>query len=135
MASSGAGCARLSASRSALPVHAKAPHETAIIAAPYGSERESQAVALCEHNRNTIGFAAQFNYNLLPAGTYTAQARADGQTIDTNTFTVVRISDQGYLTGVSSGDVTVPDFPRDGDTTVLEWDESSQNFQIKEKTP
>ena len=47
--------------------------------------------------RNNIGFAAQFNYNLLSAGTYTAQARADGQTIDTNTFEVVRISDQGFL--------------------------------------
>ena len=103
----------------------------ATIAAPYGSVREQEAVDECQHNRNTIGFAAQFNYNLLEEGTYTAQARADRQTIiDTNTFDVVRISDEGFLEEASSGEIRVEDFPITGDVTILEWDESSQNFQI-----
>ena len=96
---------------------------------PYGSEREQAAVDRCQHTRNTIGFAAQFNYNLLEEGTYTATASADGQTIDTNTFEVIRISDQEYLTGARA-QVEVRDFPLTGDSTILVWDEESQNFQI-----
>ena len=100
------------------------------ITAAYGSVRESQAVARCRHNRNTIGFAAQFNYNILEAGTYTAQAYADDQPIDSpNTFEVVHISDQQFLRGASK-EVEVNDFPFTGETTILEWDEASQNFQI-----
>ena len=102
---------------------------TRTISTPYGSVREQAAVDECQHNSPNIGFAAQFNYNILAEGTYTAEARADGQTIETNTFTVVRISDQEYLTGASE-QVEVRDFPITGDSTILLWDEASQNFQI-----
>ena len=100
------------------------------ISTPYGSVREPEAVARCRHTSPNIGFAAQFNYNLLEEGTYTAEARADGQPIATNTFTVVRISDDVFLEDASSGEVRVEDFPFTGDSTILEWDEASQNFQI-----
>ena len=110
------------------------------LTAPYGSDRGDVNVSeRCEDKRTTdVGFAAQFNYNLLPAGTYTIGAwvgreqvgLSDGQT---NTFTVVRISNQAFLPRLRSGEIEVPDFPRAGDTTILEWDQASQNFQIKRK--
>ena len=99
------------------------------IPTPYGSVREQAAIDQCQHTSRNIGFAAQFNYNILEEGTYTAEARADGETIETNTFEVIRISDQVYLEGVGE-EVVVRDFPRTGDTLTLEWDEASQNFQI-----
>ena len=89
-----------------------------------------------DQTTTNVGFAIQYNYNLLPAGTYTIQAFVGteqiGQTAagQTNTFDVVRISSREFLEGASSGDVRVPDFPGTGDTTILEWDEQSQNFQI-----
>ena len=91
--------------------------------------------------RPHIGFAVQFNYNLLPEGEYEAEAwigsgRGSAEQVgltdagQTNRFTVVHISDEEFLEGVESGEVRVEDFPFTGDTTILEWDESSQNFQI-----
>ena len=88
-----------------------------------------------------VGFAVQFNYNLLPEGEYEAEAwissgRGSAEQVgltdagQTNRFTVVHISDEEFLEGVESGEVRVEDFPFTGDTTILEWDESSQNFQI-----
>ena len=92
----------------------------------------------CDRRRrpnSPVGFAAQFNYNNLPEGTYTVEAFVGRDQIgldddQTNTFTVVRISNQAFLIRVQSGKVRVEDFPRRGDTTILEWDQPSQNFQI-----
>ena len=110
---------------------------TRTITAPYGSARADVASAgHCDRRGSNFGFAAQINYNNLPEGTYTVQASAGRLRIgldddQTNTFEVVHISDQPFLEGLSR-EVTVQDFPFTGDTTVLEWDQSSQNFQIME---
>ena len=72
----------------------------------------------------------------LPAGTYTIEASVGRRQVglssggQTNTFLVVRISNQQFLQRVQSGRVRVEDFPFTGDTTILEWDQPSQNFQI-----
>lgn len=107
--------------------------------APYGSDRGD--VNVSEHCAdrivNGVGFAVQYNYNLLPAGTYTIQAFVGRERVgltpggQTNTFTVARISDAEFLARVpSSSRVLVEDFPVRGTTTILEFDLSSQNFEI-----
>lgn len=110
--------------------------------APYGSDRGDVNVSehCAESGRivNGVGFAVQYNYNLLPAGTYTIQAFVGGERVglsrpggQTNTFTVARISDAEFLARVpSSSRVLVEDFPVRGTTTILEFDLSSQNFEI-----
>lgn len=106
--------------------------------APYGSSRRDVPVPdRCEDQRTTnVGFAVQYNYNLLAEGTYRMQAFVAGEQVgpssggQTNTFRVVRISNQEFLERTRSGRVSVEDFPRAGETTVLEWDQQSQNFQI-----
>ena len=113
----------------------------ATFTAPYGSARgdvdESVRCGRTSRRANApIGFAAQFNYNLLAAGTYTIQAWVGREQVglssggQTNTFRVVRISNQEFLTRVRSGRIRVEGFPFTGDTTILEWDQQSQNFQI-----
>ncbi len=108
----------------------------------YGSDRgDVEREDVCDRRGDNFGFAAQFNYSELPAGTYTAQAFADGEQIgqadngQTNTFEVIRLSDTDSFLEELGREVTVENFPFRGDTTVLEWDEASQNFQIKDKTP
>lgn len=108
----------------------------------YGSDRGDVAdLDVCDSRGDDFGFAAQFNYNELPTGTYTAQAFADGEQIgqvdngQTNTFQIIRLSDTDPFLERLSREVTVEGFPFRGDTTVLEWDQASQNFQIKNKTP
>ena len=109
----------------------------ATFTAPYGSERGDVGVQqLCGRRSPAanVGFAAQFNYNLLPAGTYTIEAFVGREQIglnngQTNSFRVVRIGRE-FEIRLRSGRIPVTDFPRIGDTTILEWDQPSQNFQI-----
>ncbi len=110
---------------------------TRTITALYGSDRGDVNVDNeCDDKSTTdVGFAVQYNYNILDAGTYTIQAFVGTEQIgrtnagQTNGFRVIRISDEEFLEGASRT-VVVEDFPRTGDTTSLRWDESSQNFQI-----
>lgn len=121
------------------------------IIAPNGADRgDVDTGRLCTGrvSARTIGFAVQYNYNLLPEGEYEAEAwigsgrneeqvgRTDpGQT---NTFEVVHISDDEFLTdeelGLETDEVIeceVPNFPPDTrQRVILGWDEASQNFQI-----
>ena len=109
----------------------------ATFTAPYGSDRGDVDVSEhCGRRIDGVGFAVQFNYNLLAAGTYTIEAWVGRDQVglsdggQTNTFRVVRISNQEFLVRVQSGRIRVDDFPSRGDTTILEWDQQSQNFQI-----
>ncbi len=109
----------------------------ATFTAPYGSDRGDVDISEhCDRRLDGIGFAVQFNYNLLDAGTYTIQAFVGGERVgltpggQTNTFRVVRISNQPFLQRVQSSRIRVENFPFTGDTTILEWDQQSQNFQI-----
>lgn len=70
----------------------------------------------------------------MPEGTYTAEAWAGtGQVAQqigqTNAFEVVHLTDEPFVRGLA-GECRAPDFPAPGATTVLEWEQSLQNFVI-----
>ena len=120
------------------------------ITAPNGTDRgDVDTQRLCGSRASSVGFAVQFNYNLLPAGEYTAEAwigtgrseeriglDEEGQT---NTFEIVRIAEDEFLTDAELGlgpdddpiECEVPNFPPNTrQRVILGWDEASQNFQI-----
>ena len=106
------------------------------VSTPYGSVR-TDTNATCGH-ANT-GFAAQYNYNHLAEGVYTAQAYADGDRIgEERTFTVVHLTEfsrndaDRFLRDLPAGTCDVEDFPETGDATRLRWEESLQNFVIED---
>ena len=75
-----------------------------------------------------VGFVAIWNWGELGDGTYTAVASDNDGEFARNTFTVTTPGDN-FLEGVSK-EVTVEDFPHPGDTTVLEWNQGTQHFEI-----
>ena len=96
----------------------------------YGSERpDIRDNGRClENTHDKVGFVAIWNWGELGDGTYTAVAYDNGEEFDRNTFTVTTLG-TNFLTGASKR-VTVDDFPDPGDTTVLEWNEGTQHFEI-----
>ena len=110
------------------------------LAAAYGTTR-ADTVDACDHQEDTTGFGMTYNFNHLPEGTYTIGAYADGLTNrrigPERTFEVVHlvefaaIDDDRFLRGLD-GMCSVPDFPAAGDTTMLEWEQSIQNFVVSD---
>ena len=108
--------------------------------AAYGTTR-ADTVDACDHQEDTTGFGMTYNFNHLPEGTYTIGAYADGLTNrrigPERTFEVVHlvefaaIDDDRFLRGLD-GMCSVPDFPAAGDTTMLEWEQSIQNFVVSD---
>ncbi len=95
------------------------------LALPYGSQRgDTQAV--CGDANN--GFGLLVNWNLLTTGSHTIRFYDNGMEFASATFTVTTLGAQ-FLTGRRKT-VDVPNFPNAGQTTRLEWQESSQNFAI-----
>ena len=103
--------------------------------AAYGTERGDTArrkdgTPLCGDTDN--GFGVLFNWNLLGEGEHTVVALVDGVALG---WAVVRVTTVGegaeeeFLRDVA-GECTVADFPMDGQTTTLAWQETSQNFVI-----
>ena len=90
--------------------------------------------AVCGDTNN--GFITQWNWNLLGEGTYTAALVVNGQTMQTNTFTVTTMG-QEFIRGLER-DVEVQDFPSAGEITRLRWQEPVQGFVLvpgSEPTP
>ena len=95
----------------------------------YGSERPDVLnVGACASA--DVGFVAIWNWGELGDGTYTAVAYDNDVEFARNTFTVTTPGDD-FVEGVSK-EVTVEDFPHPGDTTVLEWNQGTQHFEIVE---
>ena len=100
----------------------------------YGSERgDTEETAdgriICGDKDN--GFLAIFNWALLGDGEHTAQAYDNGVPFgQKHSFTVTTTGEE-FLTGASKC-ITVDDFPSDGETTYLEWNESTQHFEMVE---
>ena len=93
----------------------------------YGTERPDVLnVGACDSA--DVGFVAIWNWGDLGDGEHTAVAYDDGVPFDESTFTVTTPGDD-FLEGVSR-QVTVEDFPNPGDTTVLEWNQGTQHFEI-----
>jgi len=106
---------------------------SAPVALPYGSSRGDTAAQCGAGNTNT-GFGFLLNYNLLGAGSHSAQLYVNGQPQGAPAAFVVTVPAGEFLTGVTR-EVTVTDFPSVGKTTVLIWQQSQQNFAVKSVAP
>ena len=93
--------------------------------AAYGTSRGDTA-GVCGDTNN--GFGALLNWNLLGDGTHTITAFADGVEFGSAVFDVATLG-VPFLTG-ATGAYALSDFPADGDSTLIEWQEASQNFVI-----
>lgn len=100
-----------------------------LVKAAYGTGRGDTASA-CGDTDN--GFGLLYNYNLLGPGTHTARAYADGVLFATHTFTVSTLGGE-FMKGLSKNFI-VDNFPSPGQGAVVSWQESKQNFVIKELT-
>ena len=102
----------------------------------YGSERgdteeDKDGKIICGDKDN--GFLAIMNWALLGDGEHTAVAYDNGVEFDSSTFTVTTTGEE-FLEDASAC-VTVENFPSDGETTMLEWNQSTQHFEMVEACP
>ncbi len=79
------------------------------------------------------GFSLLWNWNNLGPGTHTVRALIDGQEFANTTVRVTTFGEE-VLRG-ASGRFDLPDFPASGETTVVRWEESLQNFVITDGQP
>ena len=80
------------------------------------------------------GFSLLWNWNNLGAGTHTVRALLDGVEFATTTVRVTTFGEDPFPRGWS-GTFALPDFPTSGETTVVQWAESLQNFVITDGQP
>ena len=98
--------------------------------AAYGTERlDTQAV--CGDTDN--GFGLLFNWNLLGEGEHTVVAFVDDVELGRATVQVTTLGHE-FLRG-AEGECVVEDFPRLGQSVLLEWQQTSQNFVITDVGP
>ena len=76
------------------------------------------------------GFITQWNWALLGDGVHTLTAYDDGLEFAHVTFTV-RTTGAEFLKG-ASGQCYAIDFPSPGEHALLEWEESTQHFELVE---
>jgi hypothetical protein len=100
---------------------------------PYGSGRGDTA-SVCGANNVNTGFGLLFNYNLLGAGSHTAQLFVNGAAQGNPVQFNVVVPSGEFLSGAAA-EVSVPNFPSAGRTTVLMWQQSVQNFVVKSVSP
>ena len=104
------------------------------IPATYGFPRDDtikeEACGVDDDGNN--GFYTFFNWALLDDGEHTAVAYDDDVEFARNTFTVTTTGEE-FLRDASA-QVTVEDFPSPGETTVLEWNQSTQHFEMVMRT-
>ena len=96
-------------------------------AAAYGTAR-GDTQATCGDTNN--GFGLLVNWNLLGNGRHTVRALHDGVEFANVTVTVTTLGEE-FLRGVS-GQTVIDNFPQSGNEVTLSWQESLQNFTIKE---
>jgi hypothetical protein len=93
----------------------------------YGTWRGDTA-GVCGDDNN--GFGLLYNMNRLGDGVHTVRALVDGvQEIGAASFKVTTLGEE-YLRG-ASGTYQINDFPFPGQSPVLQWQESQQNFLIR----
>ena len=103
--------------------------EVAPYLADYGMERlDTQDI--CGDTNN--GFVVLVNWNRVGAGEHTVTALVDGLELGRATVRVTTVGEgaqQEFLRGVE-GECVAHNFPHQGQSTLLEWQERSQNFVI-----
>ncbi len=95
--------------------------------ATYGLPR-SDTSAVCNNDDGNNGFFSYWNWGNLGDGEHSVVAYDNGVEFARSTFTVTTPGET-FLRGASR-QVTVADFPMPGDTTVLEWNEATQHFEM-----
>ncbi len=78
------------------------------------------------------GFVAIMNWALLGDGEHTAVAYEDDTEFARSTFTVVTTGEE-FVTDARA-QCSVPDFPAPGENVSLEWEESTQRFELARVT-
>ena len=96
------------------------------IPATYGLPRADTSTT-CDDDGNN-GFFSYTNWGNLGDGEHTAIVYDNGVEFGRSTFTVVTTG-EAFLVGASKR-VTVKDFPEPGETTILEWNQSTQHFEM-----
>ena len=96
------------------------------IPATYGSPRGDTSAACGNEGNN--GFYTFWNWAILGDGEHTAVAYDDGVEFARSTFTVTTTGEE-FLVGAHA-QVLVEDFPSSGETTMLEWNQSTQHFEM-----
>ena len=104
--------------------------DEAPLVAGYGTER-NDTLEPCDDSDN--GFGMLYNFGLLESGSHTIRVLADGIEFDRVNFESLRLSTGSFSTNLQ-GRIEVPDFPKSGHTTTVEWDESAQRFSIIKET-
>ena len=100
------------------------------IPATYGFPRGDTS-SKCGNNDGNNGFYTFFNWALLGDGEHTAVAYDNGVEFARSTFTVTTAGEE-FLPDAPDTCVTVNDFPSAGETTYLEWNTSTQHFEMVE---
>ena len=80
------------------------------------------------------GFSLLWNWNNLGAGEHTVRALIDGVEFANTTVHVTTFGADPFPRGWR-GTFDLPDFPTPGETTVVQWEESLQNFVITDGQP
>ena len=93
--------------------------------AGYGTER-LDTEGKCGDTDN--GFGLLFNWNRLDDGQHTVRALADGEEFGHSTFTVTTLGEE-FVRGLRKTH-EIADFPAEGQTTTVEWQQGQQNFVI-----
>lgn len=93
--------------------------------ASYGTER-LDTVGVCGDTDN--GWGLLFNVNRLGDGSHTVRALVDGSELGRADFAVTTLGAE-FLRG-AGGTYRLMDFPKNGDSVVVTWQESLQNFVI-----
>ena len=95
--------------------------------AAYGTER-ADTQRNCGDTNN--GFGLLYNWNKLGDGVHTVRVLVDGIEFATLPVTVTTLGlDEEFPTGLTGG-AALTDFPTDGETVRLVWQEAQQNFAL-----
>ena len=113
--------------------------------AAYGTSRPDTVGACRGHNDPNTGFGMTYNFNHLREGEYTIRAFADGDELigAAQTFNVVHLTtfelddEDRFLRDedLLGTECRVDGFPELGESTILEWEQSTQNFVIIDAGP
>ena len=99
--------------------------------AGYGTTR-TDTRSRCGDANN--GFSLLWNWNNLGPGPHTVRALIDGVEFANTTVRVTTFGEDPFPRGLS-GTFDLPDFPTSGETTVVQWEQSLQNFVITDGQP
>ena len=100
-------------------------NNTVELEATYGTGRLDTADQ-CDDT--DTGFGLLYNWNLLDDGEHTVTLVVDGNRLETFPITVTTLGEE-FLAGVT-WETTVRDFPTDGESVRLVWQEAQQNFAL-----